>query len=641
MNTTVDTMKVEKSLMNPDFEGYKLSLENIATFVKKLPESLKPHSPSDEQYSYTHGKVFAAHNVLLQDPFNEDIYLIGDRGNKIYRIEDKCDEGASADLVEVWNGPSFDDCPDPREDVYNANLTFPGSQYAVYSDGRGQLCIFDIKARDSWSIVFQGEICGPAKSFTNVSARLSDDGKILHILVQYVEEKSKVEDLDPSIFSPSNGDAAGPGSSNFLNIVEWIEFDCGNLNQAKKTETETQTQNAVSSKFERLRRYAFLGEIEYLELVQSGILCFGEDKSFQLLYDSEGLEKNGEAKVEEEKSSPPETPPPFYWLQGVEDMAVWVMLPKDIHKKEIKVSLKPSQMSIKIKNETVLDGKLWGVIDSDSMTWTIDTKKNKLEVTFCKANDNRNSGMIWQRFLADKELTDGEEVMHADMVEKIHQELSHLTTNDPNANSIKENSQVYNNQELESCDDNSTITRAYMYINDDDPTKPKKVNVGDRQVLFISTAAGLKERAGNGLRQLCLRHDVDGLVWQPVIEKNSGNADSGSGSGIRLEHVDTFDALGYVQASKSQRRFTMAAPDRSYAAIIDRQRHVYIYRKPEPIAEGCELRNRKSGQSVEKVAKQQVSTLDHDSEDFVVGAIATRKTVFVATCCNLYCLKIH
>ena len=135
---------------------------------------------------------------------------------------------------------------------------------------------------------FQGEICGPAKSFTNVSARLSDDGKILHILVQYVEEKSKVEDLDPSIFSPSNGDSAGPGSSNFLNIVEWIEFDCGNLNQAKKTETETQTQNAVSSKFERLRRYAFLGEIEYLELVQSGILCFGEDKSFQLLYDSEG-----------------------------------------------------------------------------------------------------------------------------------------------------------------------------------------------------------------------------------------------------------------------------------------------------------------------------------------------------------------
>ena len=46
--------------------------------------------------------MFAAHNVLLQDPFNEDIYLIGDRGNKIYRIEDKCDEGKSGQLKIFW-----------------------------------------------------------------------------------------------------------------------------------------------------------------------------------------------------------------------------------------------------------------------------------------------------------------------------------------------------------------------------------------------------------------------------------------------------------------------------------------------------------------------------------------------------------
>ena len=51
MSTVVEAMKVEKSLMNPDFEGYKLSLENVATYAKKLPEVLKPHSPSDEQVS--------------------------------------------------------------------------------------------------------------------------------------------------------------------------------------------------------------------------------------------------------------------------------------------------------------------------------------------------------------------------------------------------------------------------------------------------------------------------------------------------------------------------------------------------------------------------------------------------------------
>ena len=42
-------MKVERSLMNPEFEGYKLSLENIATFVTKFPDVLKPHSLGDDQ----------------------------------------------------------------------------------------------------------------------------------------------------------------------------------------------------------------------------------------------------------------------------------------------------------------------------------------------------------------------------------------------------------------------------------------------------------------------------------------------------------------------------------------------------------------------------------------------------------------
>ena len=547
------------------------------------------------QYSYGHAKLFAAHNVLSRNRYNDNIYLIGDGGNRLYHVEDKCDEGASAELTEVWNAPKFDlDC----DEVYNASLTFPGSRYAVYGDGRGKIYIIDIE--DNWKNLIETEICGQSKPFSNVSSILSGDGKKLHILVLYIEEKSKIENLE-KVDSPGE-------SSNFVNMVEWLELDCTDLSSLANKE----------SKFERQRRFAFFGEIEHLELTENALLYFGEDKSFQLLYDSAAIDiDESEPKVDEKA---PEKPPTFFWLQGVEDMAVWVMLPPDIHKKEIKVSLKPSHMSIIIKNETIMEGKLWDIIDSDSMTWTIDTKKNKLEITMCKAN----VGRIWQRFLANKDLTDGEEVMNADMVEKIHQELSHLTTNDPNANSIKENSQVYNNQELEACDDNSTISRVYMFIQTS-PKVVKKVNVGDRQVVFISAAS--KESLG----QLCLRHDVDGLVWQPMIENDN----------LHLEHVDTFDALGYVQASKSQRRFTVSAPDRSYAAIIDRQRHVYIYRKPEPISEGCELRNRKSGQNVQKVAKQQVPTLDHDPEDFVVGAIATSKTLFVATCNNLYCLKIH
>ena len=88
-------------------------------------------------------------------------------------------------------------------------------------------------------------------------------------------------------------------------------------------------------------------------------------------------------------------------------------------------------------------------------------------------------------------------------------------------------------------------------------------------------------------------------------------------------------------------RFLLASPDRSFAAIIDRARHAYIYRKPEPISEGCELRNRRSGRQVQRVAKQQVPTLDHEPEDLVLGACATKSSVIVATTSKLFSLKIH
>ena len=209
------------------------------------------------------------------------------------------------------------------------------------------------------------------------------------------------------------------------------------------------------------------------------------------------------------------------------------------------------------------------------------------------------------------DIEDGEEVRDPIMVEKIQEEYS------------QQQNQAYNVQELEACDANSQISRVYLLIKGSRDVQ--KVMIGDSQLLF----SGASNNAF--LNQFCVRHDVDGLVWQPSVSQGS----------LKLEHVDTFSALGYVQASKNQRRFTLTSPDSTYAVIIDRARHIYVYRKPESIADGCELRNRKSGRHVQKVAKQQVPTLEHDPDDFVLGAVATPTSVLVATCKQLFCLKIH
>ena len=133
------------------------------------------------------------------------------------------------------------------------------------------------------------------------------------------------------------------------------------------------------------------------------------------------------------------------------------------------------------------------------------------------------------------------------------------------------------------------------------------------------------------------RHDVDGLVWEPVI---CSTAMEGNRHTLTLEHSGTFAALGYVQASKQQRKFTCPSNDLSYVAIIDRTRNLYIYRQPSDIAEGCELRNRATGQKIKKVAKQQVVTLQDINEE-IIGAFASAKTLYAATKSSLFAIRIQ
>ena len=54
----------------------------------------------------------------------------------------------------------------------------------------------------------------------------------------------------------------------------------------------------------------------------------------------------------------------------------------------------------------------------------------------------------------------------------------------------------------------------------------------------------------------CLRHDVDGLIWLPMedVEEEESNVK------WNCHHIGTLQALGYIQASKQQRKFTVCAP---------------------------------------------------------------------------------
>lgn len=122
--------------------------------------------------------------------------------------------------------------------------------------------------------------------------------------------------------------------------------------------------------------------------------------------------------------------------------------------------------------------------------------------------------------------------------------------------------------------------------------------------------------------QFCTRHDVDGLVWAP----------SDPDSPTPYSHEGTFNALGYVQASKEKRRFICAPSDFSYVAIADIDRHVYVYRQPSPV--NTDLRNRKTGRRTKEKSIQQLISLDNS--DTIHGLATTRNAVYILTKSKLY-----
>ena len=124
----------------------------------------------------------------------------------------------------------------------------------------------------------------------------------------------------------------------------------------------------------------------------------------------------------------------------------------------------------------------------------------------------------------------------------------------------------------------------------------------------------------------CLRHDVDAILWE---FKESEPDNWGA------VHVGTFDAFGYVIASKENKKYATCSPDLSYAVICDSKTHCYVYRRMSPV--DTDLKNRKTGKHMPTVAKQFVLTLKHEE---VLGVTASNEGVFLLTETGLHYVSL-
>lgn len=240
-----------------------------------------------------------------------------------------------------------------------------------------------------------------------------------------------------------------------------------------------------------------------------------------------------------------------------------------------------------------------------------------LEVILVK----REQGLMWQKLT--KEEAQGEEIPDPALVEGIHLKLAHLCSDEEVTDTGGNCVPAFIPQQLEECDAPPLETSLLVRLDSCTHDGSHKINLGGHQWLF---SAPVKTDA---VPAICLRHDVDGCVWQLESPQENGH--------WPCTHIGTFPAFGYVLASKQKKKFCTCAPDMSYVAVCEASRHIYIYRQPVAIA--TELRNRHTGQHIAHVAKHQLVNLDSMSE--VLGVHASCHMLYVLTMDTLYALRIN
>jgi len=296
----------------------------------------------------------------------------------------------------------------------------------------------------------------------------------------------------------------------------------------------------------------------------------------------------------------------FYWKQSEEDLEIWFYVLSDTVKSQINIDVVNDVIEAKLSGKAVFKGQFESKIETDSWTWTLDG--GKVGIMMTKEKTGRWTS-IWTENGGPKglEVTD-------DSVDTV---LPHLTSENPISMGEPSGEPAFNAQELESVDD--TMEENSILVWQSGSTAQHIGSLSGQQHLMVIPQTGSQPPA------LCIRHDVDGLVWK--VED------------CKLQHVASFPALGYVQAGKQSRKFLVAPHNFSYSAICDASRHIYIYRQPKPLGNGTELRNRKSGNKVEGVAVQQVVTLDNNEE--ILGLQATPTLLLLVTQNRLYRIRVN
>lgn len=358
-------LRPDRSLLNSDFPGYKLSLREISTLTTELGSPVDRLFPNSSQYSLLHAKLFGLHNHLTGETYEdtEAVYFFDTNWNL---QEFKAD----GDLVSVWELPMLKS-REPGD--YNVSIKLISRVTALVADGVGTLYILQRGLK--WIIEFSDEIAGPNQNFIIIDGTLKSETE-MHILLLNIRHKEE--------------------SERFCSILHWM----------------TLTKNDDGWNQVALRELTVPGFVQFANFEESCTALYViSDAGCKFTLDSENIIS---------VSPPPERENKYTWSQSNDELKIKIPSKNDLLKDSIQITSEHKKILVKFGDEVQMEGDLYQTVDSDMTTWSFEP--DAVEIVLSKSR----KGLMWPELILGDH--SGEYVVDPIVAEEIAERLAPLTS---------------------------------------------------------------------------------------------------------------------------------------------------------------------------------------------------------------------
>ncbi|CAB3408654.1 unnamed protein product [Caenorhabditis bovis] len=533
-------LKLDRSLLDAGFDGYKVSMDPIEFEKKLLEEQTAIVTRANHLISLQHMKLFAGDNQLFVDfrtttEHLKHLYRFAKNGTLERVVYDT--------QLKTWTiGKTCEiDVHRNASQIYPRNVIFAEQSLIVIGDGLNEVHVYYMTEKDECLHMLRYKVAN-CEGISLADARVLNGN--LEILMHRVDE------------NPS-----GSKSSKFVTKIFWISVRLSDIDVVNH-----------------------LTVLRNQEIIQEGHFetCFFDNFGNMISLAAKKPRIAGELPEIEEKHVERS------WKQIEEQIIVNFKTNRPIDKNDINLNITKKSIFLTAKEAILLEGTLCGEIDETN----VEIASNDTELVLkLKSTD----GKRWNEIIEGE--SDLDEIKGA-----------------PSKKGGDE--KVCGTDEVsEECDETEP-SMSFYWMNPNTMEVFRQCDITGHQVVFVA-------RDGLSPAKVCLRHDVDGIIWDFAE--------------YPPKHLATLQAFGYVQASKTQRIWSGCSPHQTFAGIVESSNRVLLY--SQQVSAGGILTNRKTMTRTPHVAKQYVLRIE--TSDVIRGTALFDSHMFALTDNAIYVAQLN